>query len=113
MIVNVRGAQGEWPPPGGKKSHEGNSRAQSRFVGPTSSLLLLILPPVAESLAFWGFLGGSSSPPWVSLLSGREDEFLGPQERYLPLGAEAYGCSPPAAQTRKDLELLERATGMQ
>lgn len=69
--------------------------------------------PIAESVAFWGFLGGSSSPPWVSLLSGQEDEFLGLQERYLPLGAEAYGCSPPAVQTRKDLELLERATGTQ
>lgn len=67
----------------------------------------------AESIAFWGFLGGSSSPPWVSLLSGQEGEFLGLQERYLPLGAEAYGCSPPAVQTRKDLELLERATGTQ
>nr|XP_033475597.1 cell surface hyaluronidase isoform X1 [Epinephelus lanceolatus] len=66
-----------------------------------------------ESLALWGFQGGSSAPPWVSLQSGQGDEFLGLQERYLPLGLEAYGCTPPAAQTRKDLELLKIATGLQ
>uniref|UniRef100_A0A8C4H3K0 hyaluronoglucosaminidase n=1 Tax=Dicentrarchus labrax TaxID=13489 RepID=A0A8C4H3K0_DICLA len=58
-------------------------------------------------------LGGSSPPPWVSLQAGQGDEFLGLQERYLPLGLEAYGCTPPAARTRKDLELLKKATGLQ
>lgn len=66
-----------------------------------------------ESLALWGYQGGSSPPPWVSLQTGQGDEFLGLQERYLPLGLEAYGCTPPAAQTRKDLELLKIATGLQ
>lgn len=66
-----------------------------------------------ESLALWGFQGGSSPPPWVSLQAGQGDEFLGLQERYLPLGLEAYGCTPPATQTRKDLELLKKATGLQ
>uniref|UniRef100_A0A8C9YR89 hyaluronoglucosaminidase n=1 Tax=Sander lucioperca TaxID=283035 RepID=A0A8C9YR89_SANLU len=66
-----------------------------------------------ESLALWGFQGGSSPPPWVSLQAGQGDEFLGLQERYLPLGLEAYGCTPPAPHTRKDLELLKIATGLQ
>lgn len=66
-----------------------------------------------ESLALWGFQGSSSPPPWVSLQAGHDDEFLGLQERYLPLGLEVYGCSPHAAKTRKDLELLKKATGLQ
>uniref|UniRef100_A0AAQ5ZQC8 hyaluronoglucosaminidase n=1 Tax=Amphiprion ocellaris TaxID=80972 RepID=A0AAQ5ZQC8_AMPOC len=66
-----------------------------------------------ESLALWGFLGGSSPPSWVSLQTGQGDDFLGLQERYLPLGLEVYGCLPPATQTRKDLELLKKATGQQ
>ncbi|XP_029960384.1 cell surface hyaluronidase [Salarias fasciatus] len=66
-----------------------------------------------ESLALWGFLGGPSPPPWVSLQAGEGDDAPGPQERYLPLGLELYGCSPPAAQTRNDLELLKKATGQQ
>uniref|UniRef100_A0A1A8UJ54 hyaluronoglucosaminidase n=1 Tax=Nothobranchius furzeri TaxID=105023 RepID=A0A1A8UJ54_NOTFU len=66
-----------------------------------------------ESLAMWGLLGGSSSPPWVSLQAGQGDDVLGLQERYLPLALESYGCSPPAPQTRKDLELLRKATGLQ
>ncbi|TKS78920.1 Cell surface hyaluronidase [Collichthys lucidus] len=66
-----------------------------------------------DSLALWGFHGGSSPPPWVSLQAGEGDEILGLQERYLPLGLEAYGCTAPAAQTRKDLELLKKATGPQ
>uniref|UniRef100_A0A8C9YL02 hyaluronoglucosaminidase n=1 Tax=Sander lucioperca TaxID=283035 RepID=A0A8C9YL02_SANLU len=74
---------------------------------------LLLLPLTAESLALWGFQGGSSPPPWVSLQAGQGDEFLGLQERYLPLGLEAYGCTPPAPHTRKDLELLKIATGLQ
>uniref|UniRef100_A0AAQ5Z060 hyaluronoglucosaminidase n=1 Tax=Amphiprion ocellaris TaxID=80972 RepID=A0AAQ5Z060_AMPOC len=64
-------------------------------------------------LALWGFLGGSSPPSWVSLQTGQGDDFLGLQERYLPLGLEVYGCLPPATQTRKDLELLKKATGQQ
>uniref|UniRef100_A0A8C3AVN8 hyaluronoglucosaminidase n=1 Tax=Cyclopterus lumpus TaxID=8103 RepID=A0A8C3AVN8_CYCLU len=66
-----------------------------------------------ESLALWGFQGSSSPPPWVSLQAGQGDEFLGLQERYLPLGLDAYGCTPPEAQMRKDLELLKIATGRQ
>ncbi|XP_034004542.1 cell surface hyaluronidase [Trematomus bernacchii] len=66
-----------------------------------------------ESLALWGFQGGSPPPPWVWLQAGQDDEVLGLQERYLPLGLEAHGCTPPAAQTRKDLELLKKATGQQ
>ncbi|XP_013887034.1 cell surface hyaluronidase [Austrofundulus limnaeus] len=66
-----------------------------------------------ESLAMWGFRGGSLPPSWVSLQTGQGDEVLGLQERYLPLGLESYGCSPPAAPTRKDLELLRKATGLQ
>uniref|UniRef100_A0AAQ5YD13 hyaluronoglucosaminidase n=1 Tax=Amphiprion ocellaris TaxID=80972 RepID=A0AAQ5YD13_AMPOC len=65
------------------------------------------------NLALWGFLGGSSPPSWVSLQTGQGDDFLGLQERYLPLGLEVYGCLPPATQTRKDLELLKKATGQQ
>uniref|UniRef100_A0A8C3AT22 hyaluronoglucosaminidase n=1 Tax=Cyclopterus lumpus TaxID=8103 RepID=A0A8C3AT22_CYCLU len=68
---------------------------------------LLLLPLTAESLALWGFQGSSSPPPWVSLQAGQGDEFLGLQERYLPLGLDAYGCTPPEAQMRKDLELLK------
>ncbi|XP_068166086.1 cell surface hyaluronidase [Antennarius striatus] len=66
-----------------------------------------------ESVAFWGFQGGSPPPPWVSLQAGQGSEFLGLQERYLPLSLEAYGCTPPAPQTRKDLELLKKAIGQQ
>uniref|UniRef100_A0A8D3BWS0 Cell migration inducing hyaluronidase 2 n=1 Tax=Scophthalmus maximus TaxID=52904 RepID=A0A8D3BWS0_SCOMX len=65
------------------------------------------------SLALWGFQGGSSPPSWVSLLAGQGDDFLRLQERYLPLGLEAYSCTPPTAHTRKDLELLRKATGLQ
>uniref|UniRef100_A0A671VTP1 hyaluronoglucosaminidase n=1 Tax=Sparus aurata TaxID=8175 RepID=A0A671VTP1_SPAAU len=65
-----------------------------------------------ESLALWGFHGGSSPPPWVSLQAGQGDELLGLQERYLPLNLEAYGCTP-ATHTRRDLELLKKATGLQ
>uniref|UniRef100_A0A665X4Q3 G8 domain-containing protein n=1 Tax=Echeneis naucrates TaxID=173247 RepID=A0A665X4Q3_ECHNA len=64
-------------------------------------------------LALWGFQGSSSPPVWVSLKVGQGDEFLRVQERYLPLSLEAYGCSPPAAQHRKDLELLKKATRLQ
>ncbi|KAK2902259.1 cell surface hyaluronidase isoform X2 [Channa argus] len=64
-----------------------------------------------ESVALWGFKGSSPSPSWVSLQAGKRDEVLGLQERYLPLGLEAYGCAPPAVQIRKDLELLKKATG--
>ncbi|XP_061584916.1 cell surface hyaluronidase [Cololabis saira] len=66
-----------------------------------------------ESLALWGFQGGSSPPSWVSLQAGQGDDDLGLQERYLPLGLEVYGCLPPAAQTRKDLELLKKATALE
>uniref|UniRef100_A0A3Q1H0Y1 hyaluronoglucosaminidase n=1 Tax=Anabas testudineus TaxID=64144 RepID=A0A3Q1H0Y1_ANATE len=66
-------------------------------------------------LALWGFYKTNSkaysSPPWVSLKAGQGDDFLGLQERYLPLGLETYGCTPTAAKTRKDLELLKKATG--
>uniref|UniRef100_A0A669ERK0 hyaluronoglucosaminidase n=1 Tax=Oreochromis niloticus TaxID=8128 RepID=A0A669ERK0_ORENI len=76
---------------------------------------LTCLPPpfIAESLALWGFRGGSSSPFWVSLLAGQGDDVLGLEERYLPLGLEMYGCPRPATQKRKDLELLKIVTGQQ
>ncbi|KAK6280667.1 hypothetical protein J4Q44_G00391280 [Coregonus suidteri] len=64
-----------------------------------------------ESLVFWGFQGGSAPPPWASILVGQGEEGLGLQERYLPLGLEAYGCTQPS--TRRDLELLRAATGPQ
>uniref|UniRef100_A0A671VTQ9 hyaluronoglucosaminidase n=1 Tax=Sparus aurata TaxID=8175 RepID=A0A671VTQ9_SPAAU len=73
---------------------------------------LVLLPLTVESLALWGFHGGSSPPPWVSLQAGQGDELLGLQERYLPLNLEAYGCTP-ATHTRRDLELLKKATGLQ
>lgn len=73
---------------------------------------LVLLPLTVESLALWGFHGGSSPPPWVSLQAGQRDELLGLQERYLPLNLEAYGCTP-ATHTRRDLELLKKATGLQ
>uniref|UniRef100_A0A8C7RVK0 hyaluronoglucosaminidase n=1 Tax=Oncorhynchus mykiss TaxID=8022 RepID=A0A8C7RVK0_ONCMY len=63
------------------------------------------------SLVFWGFQGGSASPPWASILVGQGEEGLGLQERYLPLGLEAYGCTQTG--TRRDLELLRTATGPQ
>ncbi|XP_054628845.1 cell surface hyaluronidase isoform X1 [Dunckerocampus dactyliophorus] len=67
-----------------------------------------------ESLALWAFQRSTPPPPWVWLYAGQEDNILGLQERYLPLGLEAYGCSPSATQnTRKDLELLNEATGLQ
>lgn len=65
-----------------------------------------------ECLALWGFLGCSPRPPSVSLQVCQGNDFLGLQERYLPLGLEACGCAPPAAQMRKDLELLKKATGL-
>uniref|UniRef100_A0A8C8IN51 G8 domain-containing protein n=1 Tax=Oncorhynchus tshawytscha TaxID=74940 RepID=A0A8C8IN51_ONCTS len=64
---------------------------------------------LTESLVFWGFQGGSSPPPWASILAGQGEEGLGLQERYLPLGLEAYGCTQ--ASTRRDMELLRTATG--
>ncbi|XP_014026927.2 cell surface hyaluronidase [Salmo salar] len=64
-----------------------------------------------ESLVFWGFQGGSAPPPWASILVGQGEEGLGLQERYLPLGLEAYGCTQTS--TRRDLELLRTATGPQ
>uniref|UniRef100_A0A8C8IKH2 hyaluronoglucosaminidase n=1 Tax=Oncorhynchus tshawytscha TaxID=74940 RepID=A0A8C8IKH2_ONCTS len=63
------------------------------------------------SLVFWGFQGGSAPPPWASILVGQGEEGLGLQERYLPLGLEAYGCTQTS--TRRDLELLRTATGPQ
>uniref|UniRef100_A0AAV2MRF6 G8 domain-containing protein n=1 Tax=Knipowitschia caucasica TaxID=637954 RepID=A0AAV2MRF6_KNICA len=63
-----------------------------------------------ESVAFWGFQGGSMAPPWGDLLASQGNDFLGVQERYLPLALESYGCPQPAATTRKDLELLKGAT---
>uniref|UniRef100_A0A4W5QPK0 hyaluronoglucosaminidase n=1 Tax=Hucho hucho TaxID=62062 RepID=A0A4W5QPK0_9TELE len=57
-----------------------------------------------KSLVFWGFQGGSAPPPWASILVGQGEEGLGLQERYLPLGLEAYGCTQTS--TRRDLELL-------
>lgn len=64
-----------------------------------------------ESVALWAFQGGSA-PPWVCLQASQGDEFLGVQERYLPLASETYGCPQPGAPTRKDLELLKIATGI-
>ncbi|CAB1321653.1 unnamed protein product, partial [Coregonus sp. 'balchen'] len=64
-----------------------------------------------ESLVFWGFQGGSAPPPWASILAGQGEEGLGLQERYLPLGLEAYGCTQTS--TRRDMELLRTATGPQ
>ncbi|XP_029618217.1 cell surface hyaluronidase [Salmo trutta] len=64
-----------------------------------------------ESLVFWGFQGGSFPPPWASILAGQGEEGLGLQERYLPLGLEAYGCTQTSTRTRKDMELLRTATG--
>ncbi|XP_008334972.1 cell surface hyaluronidase [Cynoglossus semilaevis] len=66
-----------------------------------------------ESLALWGFLGGLSPPAWVSLQAGQGNDFLGSQERYLSLGLDSYGCTAPTTQTRKDLDLLRKATGLQ
>ncbi|KAM8866345.1 cell surface hyaluronidase isoform 1-T2 [Synchiropus picturatus] len=68
-----------------------------------------------ESLALWGFRSSSSGspsppPPWVSLQAGHGEEILGALERYLPLGLEAYGCTPSAAETHPDTQLLRRAT---
>ncbi|XP_061674010.1 cell surface hyaluronidase [Syngnathoides biaculeatus] len=67
-----------------------------------------------ESVALWAFQGSTSPPPWVSLQAGQGDDIPGPQERFLPLAQQAYGCPPPAVQqTRRDLELLHQATGLQ
>ncbi|XP_037114733.1 cell surface hyaluronidase [Syngnathus acus] len=67
-----------------------------------------------ESVALWAFQGSASPPPWVCLQAGQGDHVLGSQERFLPLALQAYGCPPPAAQqTRRDLELLKQATGLQ
>lgn len=66
---------------------------------------------LTESLVFWGFQGGSAPPPWASILVGQGEEGLGLQERYLPLGLEAYGCTQTSTRTRKDMELLRTATG--
>lgn len=65
-----------------------------------------------ESAALWAFQGGAS-PPWVCLQASQGDEFLGVQERYLPLALAMYGCPQPGAPTRKDQELLKIATGIQ
>lgn len=80
----------------------------TRLAGSEFSSLLLFLN--ADCLAVWGFRGVSPSPPWVSLQTGQGDEVLGLLERYLPMSLETYGCAPPAAQSRKDLELLKKAT---
>lgn len=66
-----------------------------------------------ESIMFWGFQGGPASTPWASLLSSQGEEALGLQERYLPLGLEAYGCPQSGRSPRRDLELLRTATGQQ
>uniref|UniRef100_A0A673WGQ7 hyaluronoglucosaminidase n=1 Tax=Salmo trutta TaxID=8032 RepID=A0A673WGQ7_SALTR len=66
---------------------------------------------IPKSLVFWGFQGGSFPPPWASILAGQGEEGLGLQERYLPLGLEAYGCTQTSTRTRKDMELLRTATG--
>ncbi|KAM4616956.1 cell surface hyaluronidase [Polymixia lowei] len=66
-----------------------------------------------DCLAFLGFHGDSPPPPWVSLQLGHGNEVLGLQEHYLPMGLEAYGCPKPETQTRKDLELLKTAVGLQ
>ncbi|XP_077571420.1 cell surface hyaluronidase isoform X2 [Stigmatopora nigra] len=67
-----------------------------------------------ESVALWAFHGNASPPPWVCLKTGDGDLVLGPQERYLPLALPAYGCPPSVGQqTRRDLQLLKRATGSQ
>lgn len=66
-----------------------------------------------ESAALWAFQGVSAPPPWVCLQTSQGDEFLGVQERYLPLTLEMYGCPQSGAHIRKDLELLKRATGTQ
>ncbi|KAL0979652.1 hypothetical protein UPYG_G00187820 [Umbra pygmaea] len=63
-----------------------------------------------ESIAFWGYQGGSAPLPWASLLAGQGEAELGLKERYLPLGLEAYGCTQPSPRTRRDLELLRNAT---
>ncbi|XP_029017539.1 cell surface hyaluronidase isoform X2 [Betta splendens] len=69
-----------------------------------------------ECLALWGFRrtndGAHAPPSWVSLRTGQGDDFPGLQERYLPLCLETYGCKPAAGQTRRDLELLKKATGL-
>lgn len=66
-----------------------------------------------ESVALWAFQGATSPLPWVLLQASQGKDFLGVQERYLPLALEMYGCSQPGAPTRKDLELLKIATGLQ
>lgn len=70
-----------------------------------------LFPP--ESLGLWGFQGDSPSPSWVSLQSGEGEDVLELQERYIPLNLEVYGCLPPTAHARKDLELLRKSTGLQ
>uniref|UniRef100_A0A8C6UVD8 hyaluronoglucosaminidase n=1 Tax=Neogobius melanostomus TaxID=47308 RepID=A0A8C6UVD8_9GOBI len=65
-----------------------------------------------ESVALWAFQGGSTPLPWVSFQTSQGDEFLGVQERYLPLALESYGCPQPGAPARKDLKLLKIATGI-
>uniref|UniRef100_A0A8C7ZNJ3 hyaluronoglucosaminidase n=1 Tax=Oryzias sinensis TaxID=183150 RepID=A0A8C7ZNJ3_9TELE len=66
-----------------------------------------------ESLGLWGFQGDSPSPSWVSLQTGEGEDVLELQERYIPLNLEVYGCLPPTAHARKDLELLRKSTGLQ
>uniref|UniRef100_A0A8C7ZUC0 hyaluronoglucosaminidase n=1 Tax=Oryzias sinensis TaxID=183150 RepID=A0A8C7ZUC0_9TELE len=61
----------------------------------------------------WGFQGDSPSPSWVSLQTGEGEDVLELQERYIPLNLEVYGCLPPTAHARKDLELLRKSTGLQ
>uniref|UniRef100_A0A8C8K761 hyaluronoglucosaminidase n=1 Tax=Oncorhynchus tshawytscha TaxID=74940 RepID=A0A8C8K761_ONCTS len=78
---------------------------------PKSIFHMTLCVSLTESLVFWGFQGGSAPPPWASILVGQGEEGLGLQERYLPLGLEAYGCTQTS--TRRDLELLRTATGPQ
>ncbi|XP_067084353.1 cell surface hyaluronidase [Osmerus mordax] len=66
-----------------------------------------------ESLVFWGFQGGPTRVPWVSLLSSQGEEAVGLQELYIPLGLEAYGCPQAGRTPRRDVELLRAATGRQ
>ncbi|KAK7934147.1 hypothetical protein WMY93_005043 [Mugilogobius chulae] len=82
------------------------------------NLLSLGLAKVAdlhnkESLALWAFQGDFTLPPWVCLQASQGNDFLGIQERFLPLALEAYGCPQSGTPPRKDLELLKKATGIQ
>ena len=70
-----------------------------------------LFSPHPESLVFWGFQGGPTRVPWAFLLSSQGEESVGTQERYIPLGLEAYGCSQAGRSPRRDMELLRAATG--